>query len=266
MRMCGLIPLLLTSVCSWICLAQSTPTAQTQKPSYGNDPSSVAIAISKVESGDFYLPDVEIIAKFHAVQAIPALERQFERSTDPETKGKIANALLRLGKQDGPYWDYLAAEANKVLADVPPTPMQFDADGKALPTPSKELTAWAKEHNLSDADAMREAIFDAPGVFMELGSSDDHRAIPILRRALAAKNAFIEATAARGLAELHDTESVPEIIRDCENAPKALAVAIALQLVYFDDPAAQQAVDKYLPAYQARELREERAKGKTPFR
>lgn len=257
--------LLLFATASSMCVAQGTP-APLQQPSYAKDPASLPIAIAKVEKGDFGLVDVEIIAERHAVQAIPALEHQFDIGTDPETKAKIANALVRLGKKDGQYWEYLAKEANKVLADAPPTPMQYDANGKAIPEPPQELVAWAKSHNKEIAEAISDAIFSAPGAFLELGSSDDQRAIPILRKALTAKDVFVAATAARGLAELQDKESVPAIIRACQNAPKPIASAIAQQLVYFDDPAAQRAVDEYVPEYMAKELREERAKGKTPFR
>jgi hypothetical protein len=244
---------------------QSVP--QSQKPLYGNDPASVPIAISRVEKGDFAPVDVEVIARWHAVQATPLLEIQFERSKDPYTKGKIANALVRLGIKDGPYWEFLVEQARQILQDEPPTPIDYDAKGAARPDqPSKKFVEWANKHHMSVEEAFSKAMFGAAGVIVDLGSSDDARAIPILRQALTSQNQFIEMQAALGLAELHDTESVPTIINACENAPKEAASAIARSLVYFDDPAAQRAVDAYVPKDIAQNLREARAHGKTPYR
>jgi hypothetical protein len=244
---------------------QSVP--KSQKPLYGNDPASVPIAISRVEKGDFAPVDVEIIARWHAVQAIPLLESQFERSKDPDTKGKIANALVRLGKKNGPYWDFLVDQARRVLQDEPPAPVDYDASGRAIPDqPSKRFIEWADKHHMSVEQAFNNSVFEAPGTILELGTSDDARAIPILRKALRSQNQLIEMQAALGLAELHDTDSVPEIIKACEKAPKEAASAIARSLVYFDDPAAQRTVDTYMSKSAAQALRDARAHGKTPYR
>jgi len=245
---------------------QQSPT-QSQKPSYANDPASVPVAISRVEKGDYAPVDVEIIARWHAVQAIPLLESQFDKNKDPNTKGKIANALVRLGIKDGPYWEFLVEQARQVLQDEPPTPIDYDANGAARPDqPSKKFVEWANKHHMSVEEAFSKAMFNDAGVIVDLGSSDDARAIPILRQALTSQNQFIEMQAALGLAALHDTESVPAIISVCANAPKEAASAIARSLVYFDDPAAQRAVDAYVPKNIAQNLREARAHGKTPYR
>jgi hypothetical protein len=261
-----LFPLFLASIAFSNCIGQQTPT-QSQKLSYAADPASLPIAISKVEKGQFGLVDVEIIAERHAVQAVPLLETQFERSKDLDTRAKIANALVRLGKNDGPYWDFLAERARKLLHDPPPTPFDYDASGKAVPQqPSMRLTNWAMNHDLSIQEAFELATYQAPGDIIEIGSSDDRRAIPILRDALVAENHFIQMQAALGLAELHDTESVPAIISVCEHAPREAASAIAQSLVYFDDPLAQKAFDTYVAKNMAQTLREARLHGKTPYR
>lgn len=118
---------------------------------------------------------------------------------------------------------------------------------------------------MSVQQAWNAATFEAVGAIIDLGSSDDQRAVPLLREALASKNGSIEVAAAQGLAELHDSDSIPEIIKACESAPKEVASLIAEYLVYFDDPAAQRAVDEYVPRSTAQELREDRAGGKTPY-
>jgi hypothetical protein len=240
---------------------------QSEKPVNSDDPASVPISISRVEKGDFFNYDVEIIARWHAVQAIPVLETQFERTKDPSKKAKIANALVRLGEKNGQYWDFLVDQARQILQDVPPLPVDFDASGASIPDkPSKKFIEWANKHHMSVEQAFNYAMFEAPGVIIDLGTSDDNRAIPVLREALASGNFLIESAAALGLAELHDTASVPEIIKACENAPKEAAVAIARSLVYFDDPVAQRAVDAYVPKSIAQGLREARAHGQTPYR
>jgi hypothetical protein len=261
------ISVFLLAVFTVVCAAYGQQTTQSEKPKLVTDPGSLPTAISRVERGDFDLFDVEIIARWHGVQAIPALEAQFERSTDANTKAKIANGLERLGDKKDLYWDFLADRARQVLQDEPPTPVDYDAEGAAIvDQPSERLIEWAKKHNLTIRDAAHKAMFEAPGPITDLGTSDDVRAIPILREALASENQFVGFQAALGLAELHDTNSVPLIIKACENAPKEAAGSIAQSLVYFDDPAAQHAVDLYVPKDTAQELRAARAQGKTPFR
>lgn len=257
--------LLLAAIVVCAANGQQTPTQSKEQP-YGSGPASLPIAISRVEKGDFGPLDIEIIARWRGVQAIPSLKSQFERSKDPIIKGKIANALVRLGEKNGPYWDYLVDQARQVLLDGPPTPFAYDTSGRALTGASKKLIEWAKKHDMSVQQASNSAVFDDPAAIAELGSSDDKRAIPILRRALSSKNDFIIIAAAQGLAELNDTNSVPEIIDACENAPKENASLIARSLVYFNDPAAQHAVDEYVPKSTAHNLREAVAHGKTPYR
>jgi hypothetical protein len=244
---------------------QQTPM-QSQKPRHTADPATVQRAITKVQKGDFSPIDLAIIIRSHAVQAIPALEIQFARSKDPQTKTWIADALVRLGKKNGPYWDFMVDRARKVLQDVPPTPFTYDASGKAVSVkPTKRLIEWAGKHHISADQAWQDAIFWAPGVISDLGYYDDDRAIPVLREALDSENDMVKLAAAQGLAELHDTASIPAVILACENAPKEEASAIAQFLVYFNDPAAQRAVDEYVPKSTAQELRKAVAHGKTPY-
>lgn len=211
--------------------------------------------------------DIEIIARWHAVQAVPLLETQFERSKDPNTKRKIANALVRLGEKSGPYWNYLADQARQALRDVPPTPFDYDADGKAAPAElSRRFTEWASQHHMSPPQAWNYMMVQVMGAVVNVGSSDDDRGVPILREALTSNNDLVKAEAARGLAELHNAGSIPAIIHACQNAPKEAAAAIAEPLVYFDDSSAQHALDEYVPKNTVQELREARADGKTPYR
>jgi len=85
------------------------PKPQPDKYAPAADPGNVPEAIARVKSGDFFAVDVEMIAEFHAVEAIPALEEQFVRVQDtldvhgPLAKEHIASALVRLGDKDPAY-------------------------------------------------------------------------------------------------------------------------------------------------------------------
>jgi HEAT repeat protein len=232
---------------------------------YGPDKAKVPEAIAKVKSGDFTLGHVELIAEANAVEAIPDLEKQFVRSQDQLDKAKIAQALVKLGDKNDTYWDFLVQAATPAVESDAPDFINRDSQGKELPGPSPEFVAWVKAHNLAPPTAAADAEYIYPGKVMLLGATGDRRAIPLLRQALLSHNYLIEAAAARGLAEIQDKDSIILIVDVCKKAPTQVAGLIAEPLLYFDDPQAQDAVDKYVPKAIAKDLREARAKGKTPF-
>lgn len=93
-------------------------------------PDKVANAISQVESGTFTMAAVEQIAKAHAVQAIPVLEKQFVvASEEVNLKGKIASALVRLGDKNDIYWNYLVEQATEAVNSDLPFPLARDSQG-----------------------------------------------------------------------------------------------------------------------------------------
>jgi hypothetical protein len=95
----------LTAVLSPAALsAQNGPAAPSQSD-------QLATSIARAKSGNVDTYDVEIIAEAGAVQAIPSLEEQFGRTTDVDTKTKIANGLVRLGDKHNTYWNYLLEQA-----------------------------------------------------------------------------------------------------------------------------------------------------------
>ena len=97
------------------------------------------------------------------------------------------------------------------------------------------------------------------------GGKEDRRAIPLLNRALLSRDHLIQAEAAEGLALFGDKASIPLILEACRKAPARAAGLIAASLVYFDDPAAQAAVDQFLPEKEARDLRERVRAGGRPL-
>lgn len=240
-------------------------SAVTKKYPLLEDPARLQPAIEHIKTGKFDLMDVEIITAQHATEAIPALKLQFAGNNDVEKKRRIASALVKLGERDGPYWNFLVIRANQSLQDEPPNPFEFDSNGKAIAKPTEGLKKWAESHHMPLGDALMESMKLAGEPIMDLARADDPRAIPILRKALGSKYFFTRVDAARGLAALHDAESVPAIVQACEKSPKEVAGAIAQSLVYFDDPAAQHALESYVPKGTVEALRTKRAQGRGPY-
>ena len=231
---------------------------QPKKLAYAADPASVPDAIARLKSSNFGLVHVEVIAEFRAVEAIPALKDQFSRSQDTFTKEKIADALVRLGDKDDTYWNFLVAQATPVIES--PDPRVYDAQGKAVRGPlSPEFVAWAKSNDLP-----ADPVYMLPARVGLLAETGDPRGIPLLRRGLLSPNHLIQSEAARGLGKIHDKASIPLIIDACRNAPPEGAAIIARSLLYFDDPQARSAVDKYMPADTVKAYREAWAQGVRP--
>lgn len=206
------------------------------------------------------------IARQGQVGAVPMLEEKFGRTKDALDKAHIASALVRLGDKKDIYWDFLVKQATVAIESGIPDIFAYDSQGKLIGGPSQEFTAWAQAHNLSLAAAQEQAI-SFLGAVMALAVTMDWRAVPLLRQALSARDYMIQSSAAEGLAAIQDKESIPLIVDAVKKAPAEAGAVIARSLVYFDDPEAQSAVDKYVPKDSAKVLREDRAaRGmKTPW-
>jgi HEAT repeat protein len=207
---------------------------------------------------------VEQAVQTHAVQAIPILKDRFVRTQSADDKVHIASALVRLGDKDNTYWDFLVRQAAPAIESDAPPIASYDSEGKLVPGDSPEFVAWAKAHGVS-LDAAKDAMISFPGNVMMLAVTGDPRGIPLLRRALSSSNVMIQIFAAKGLAQMKDKDSIPLIIAACQRAPAEAAAAIAQSLVYFDEPQAQSAADRYLPKESAKALREAKAKGRDAF-
>ena len=236
-------------------------------PIYQRDPANLPEAIAKVRSGDFLGIHVEMIAHFKAVEAIPALEKQFDLTQDRQTKAEIASALVRLGDKDDRYWHFLVNLALPVIVSDEPDPFAYDEHGKTNGTVSPGLVAWAQSHNMPLPKAASEAftgVYDGLG---HLADTGDPRGIPLLRRALKSPNFITVQLAAQGLAQAKDKDSIPLIIEACKRAPADAADSIVRALIFFDDSNAQNAVNTYMRPDAAKAYRDGRANGLsvTPF-
>jgi PBS lyase HEAT-like repeat len=230
------------------------------------DSATVRDAIANIESGQFSPVDAETIAEAGATEAIPSLKEQFTRSQDLSDKMKIASVLVRLGNKEDAYWDFLIRQATAAIEDDAPFIAHLDEKGNLVTDKlSPEFLKWASDHHLDREQAEEDVLYNYPESIADLGATGDARAIPILRRALLSQNFIIQTSAARGLGEIQDKDSIPLIIEACKRAPAQVAAQIALPLVYFDDNDAQRAVDLYVPKERVVEARKARAAGEKPF-
>jgi len=222
--------------------------------------------LAKAPDGSESISIVQEIVRRGKVQAIPTLKEKFARSKDLLTKEHVASALVSLGDTKDVYWDFLVKQATVAIESAIPDFIGYDSQGKAVPGPSPEFTAWAQAHSLSVSAAGQQALLYF-GAVLILATTRDLRAVPLLRQALSAPNYMIQTAAADGLAAVQDRGSIPLIIDACKRAPAESGAVIARSLVYFDDPEAQAAVDKYVPKDSAKALREDRAQRgmKTPW-
>lgn len=223
-----------------------------------------AIATAKSKTSEVNARDVVVLADAGAVEAVPALEEQFKRAADIDTKVSIASGLVKLKDRDDTYWNYLLEQATLAVdADIP-DPVYSESQGKVT-IQSPELQAWAEAHNVSVNTAWQYASFDIPGKVLQLAMTGDPRGIPLLRRALLSHNYQIVADAAKGLAQIQDKQSIPLIIAAAQRAPNGYKSLIAESLVYFNDTRAQSAVDTDMPKDRAAMAREARAQGRGVF-
>jgi HEAT repeat protein len=228
-------------------------------------PTELDDAIASVKSGNFSSSDVIVIANAGAaVQAIPALEEQFRRANDVDTKVSIATGLVKLKDRDNTYWNFLLEQATLAVDSNVPDAVYSESQGK-MTNQSPELQAWADAHNVPMNIAWHNASFEIPGKVLQLGTTGDPRGIPLLRRALQSHNYFIVTWAAKGLAQIQDKQSIPLIVAAAQRAPTGYNSLIAESLLYFDDTQAQSAADQLMPKEKATMLREARTRGMGVF-
>ncbi len=210
---------------------------------------SVTDLISDVKQGEFGPATLSRIVSAGAVQAIPVLEEQFEAKSDTFLKEALASALVKLGDKKPIYWDFLIKQAGPAVeSDAPFPPSLLDAKGKPMQGQlSPEFLSWAQAHKLNPSDAARAQMYEYPIAVGFLATTGDPRGRSLLRAAMSSHNSFIQIRAAKGLAKLQDGESIPLIIEACQKAPEDVAALIAHALVFFNDPRAQHAAEKFIP-------------------
>jgi HEAT repeat protein len=229
------------------------------KPNVAPEQDELTNAIDEVKRYNWAMVDV-IVKEAGPERSIPILKDLFAQSQDVDTKAWIACDLVKLGDKDNTYWNFVVEKAEEAIESDVPSPIAFDADANSeRGQVSPEFTAWAKAHNLSTEETSKAASNSVfPIRFGLLFKSGDPRAIPLLRRALLARIYMVEAQAAMGLVWLKDRDSIPLIVEACKRAPAGAAGAIAMSLLEFHDPEAQNAAEPYLPKQMVDALHEKK--------
>lgn len=210
-------------------------------------PKSVDDAINEVKQGQVNPVALQRIARAGAVDAIPLLHQQFERTDEDLLKDAIASALVRLGDKDRTYWDFLETHAREVIQSDVPFPVPFDTQGNTVKKQfAQEFLEWAKTNHIDPQAAATAQMQTVPAQISFLAATGDPRGLELLRRAMASRNYFVQAIAARGLAKLQDVDSVPLIITACKRAPAEAAALIARSLVFFNTAQAQSAAETFI--------------------
>jgi HEAT repeat protein len=208
---------------------------------------SVDALVDDVRKGSFTPATIDRLVKLGAVQATPVLQQQFSVATDVVIKQALASALVRLGRSDAQYWEFLVGRARLAAENDAPFPIAFDTEGKLIPRQlTPDFIAWARAKKLSPEQASYSQVYELPVDLTFLAMTGDGRGLPVLKRALGSRNYFIQAVAAKGLARLQDTSSIPQIIDVCRRAPAQVADLIARALVFFDDARARAASESFI--------------------
>lgn len=226
--------------------------------------------IKRVKKGQFYPADAYRLAQANATDAIPALKERFVPTKDSLLKAALASALVRLGTKEDIYWEFLKDRVTAAVENDPPSIFLTDSKGKLVRGQGKfspQFTAWAKSKNLDPNIAAQAQIYEFPNYVTLMGLTGDTRGRELLRRAMSSHNYLVQTAAAKGLAKLKDNNSVPIIVQACEHSPTEIAPMIARALVFFDDPRAQSAADKFISNKALLQQLRKRAtqKGADPF-
>ena len=248
--------------------AAAQPPASEAAPSAkepGVKPLNVQEEIANVRAGIITPYGLNFLGESKAREAIPALEEQFVLAADEIDKAQIAQVLVQLKAPRDTYWNYLVKLITPILDSHAPDPFASDVEGKELPGVSPAFEAWVDANRLDPPTALQNATIIYPGYVTLLGETEDPRAVSLLRRALASPNYLIAAQASEGLALLKDEGAIPLIADAARKAPASAARSIAEPLVYFANPDAQAALDRFVPAEQAQRLRERVRQGGRPL-
>jgi hypothetical protein len=200
-----------------------------------------------LKNGSYNAASLNELAAVGAVQAIPELRKQFDLTTDSSMKGAIASALIRIGDKDPTYWDFLVKRASQAIENDAPFPIDFDVQGKSVRSSiSPEFVKWSKAHHVDPESASHVLVYEVPQAVLLLAVTGDERGRVLLRKGMSSPNYLIQAISAKGLAKLQDKDSIGLIADACNKAPAEMAAVIAQALVFFDEPQAQAAAERYI--------------------
>ena len=248
-------------------LKKPAPTSTTPNSFESQDlPHQAEIALDRIQHNDVgtgivdATQYIELSAHADSKRVIPVLEAYFAKADEQDLRNEIASVLVSIGDPDPRFWGLILAQAESALADDSPDPFAQNAAGKSAPCSSPEFLTWAQAKKLSPKAACRHAAVTVSQELLPLADSGDPRSIPVLRRALEARNTAIRAVAVKGLVLARDRDSIPLIVQLIRQAPPFEAHALADTLIEFEDPLAEAVVHQYLPDINLDSARAFRAK------
>ena len=223
--------------------------------------SSVQESLDKLRSGAYSLANLETLARSTNSLPVPLLTAEYDKQSDELTKAKLASTLIRLGKGDEAYWQFLGKSLDNALLDTPPSPFLFDHRGHTIPGTSAAFERWALDRHMSTQEAGERYFFDVPALVLFIAQTERQRAVPYLMRALSSSNPYVEINASLGLAQMKVNAAIPKIIAACDSAPLELQSTLAESLIYFDDPLADKAARRLIPNEERIQLEKGKSQG-----
>jgi len=199
--------------------------------------------------------------------AIPSLEQVYSRG-NPEGdltgdilsightfEANIASMLVSRGVKDPKYFQFIFELARQAIETDIPSPVAFGKDGHFVPhfTPP-DFVAWCNLRKIEPRQAALDAWYHLPGRVIPLAASGDPRGFSLLAKGLKSPNYMVVKMSAEGLARINDARAIPLIIEACKKSPVEVTSDIATYLVYFDNAAAQAAVDRLITTDKEKEL------------
>jgi HEAT repeat protein len=202
--------------------------------------------IDSLRSGYFGAVTPKQLSEARPDRLIPLLEELFAENRDPEIRERIASTLGGLGVHEDLYWNFLVECAKPAIESD--APLLAGCEGQECSTDqTASFRAWAQSHNIAPDSPQAIAISGNWQHVTLLAASLDTRAIPLLRRALHSPNESVASEAARGLAQMHDTDSIPLMVAICRQGRPLQARVIANALQLFGTPEADRAAEEFLP-------------------
>lgn len=181
-------------------------------------------------------------------EAVAAMKRIFELTTDSNLKQRAASLLVFLKVKEPVYFDYLTQQATQALDNDMPWPTLYDKDGEKITKHVRDMNPsflkWCDAHHLDPSDQFYNAYYRIPLPWYHLAATGDPRAYPLFIQGLHSPNPMIVTAAAYGLARLHDSRAVGELIETARRSPSETRYNLIEVLLTFSDEKAQATAEE----------------------
>ncbi|HLK63472.1 MAG TPA: hypothetical protein VKU19_08530 [Bryobacteraceae bacterium] len=177
-----------------------------------------------------------------------ALKNAFGSRTNKNERQWIAATLLRLGKQDSSYFEFLAGYATEAIEDRVPALLKYDSGGHAIRGEFSPLFEdWCAKNGKDPRKIAAIEFEDHPADVLVLAQANDGRSRDIFRRGIASPNALVVAYCVQGLGRLHDSNSLPLLEQSLERFPSDEQSTISTELPWFESAEADRLMARFIP-------------------